>query len=395
MNTATQKFISENADRDVRQLALQAAKYSDVDMPFALKQIEGKQKIQLKIPTFYNCSELQYPVGLSLEQASSEVTANYKSILCQGNLFVDLTGGFGVDTYFISSRFKQAYYVERNQELCTLAVNNFRALNQLQIKVICSDAEQFLDNCEYTSDWIYIDPSRRDKSGKKTVLLADCEPNITYLYPKLLQKSKRIMIKLSPMIDISSVLNDLPHISQIHVLAVENECKELLFMMDASNSKHPIVYTRNFRKGNNTQAFDFELGEELTATAPFAEKVENYLYEPNAAIMKSAAFKLIAKRYSLSKLHRNTHLYTSNVVAPHFPGRVFEIISLWENKKEWKQRVESIQKANISTRNYPIGAEELRKKLKLNDGGDTFLFACTLNNGNKTIIECKKYEPEI
>jgi N6-adenine-specific methylase len=395
LSTATQKFISENADKDVRQLALQAAKYSNVDMPFALKQIEGKQKTRLKIPTFYNCSELHYPANLSLEQASSEVTANYKSTLCQGAVFTDLTGGFGVDSYFISSQFKQAYYIERNQELCTLAANNFQALNRPQVKVICSDAEQFLDNCEYTSDWIYIDPSRRDKSGKKTVLLTDCEPDITYLYPKLLQKSKRIMIKLSPMIDISSVLNDLPHISQVHILAVENECKELLFIMDATNCQQLTIYTRNFGKRNSIQTFDFELGEEFSVTAPFAEKVENYLYEPNAAIMKSAAFKLIAKRYSLSKLHRNTHLYTSNILVPHFPGRIFEVISLWENKKEWKYHAEIIQKANISTRNYPIGAEELRKKLKLNDGGYTFLFACTLSNESKTIIECKKYEPEI
>jgi len=390
LNSATQKFIFENADRDVRQLALQAAKYSNVDMSFALKQIEGKQKTRLKIPTFYNCSELHYPVGLSLEQASSEITAKYKSTLCQGTVFADLTGGFGVDSYFISSQFKQAYYVERNQELCTLAANNFQALNRTQIKVVCSDAEQFLNDCEDTFDWTYIDPSRRDKSGKKTVLLTDCEPDIMYLHPTLLQKSKRIMIKLSPMIDISSVLNDLPHISQIHVLAVENECKELLFIMDATNSKQPTIYTRNFGKGNNIQAFDFELEEELTASALFTEKIGNYLYEPNAAIMKSAAFKLIAKRYSLSKLHKNTHLYTSDTEVPHFPGRIFEVISLWENRKEWKHRAEIIQKANISTRNYPIGAEELRKKLKLNDGGNTFLFACTLNNGNKTVIECKK-----
>ncbi len=391
INKETKEFIKENADKDVRDLALQAGKDSNIDMPFALRQIEGRQKIRLKIPSFYVEDELIYPLRLSLEQASSEITAQYKSSLCEGKVLADLTGGFGIDSFFLSSRFEQAYYVERNEELCQIAEHNFRLMNKSQIKVVCGDGLSFLTDIQKEFDWIYIDPARRDKTGKKSVLLADCEPDISKIYPQLLSKAKQVLIKLSPMIDITSVLQDIPQVSQVHIIAVDNECKEVLFVLDSNKTEPICIHTRNFVKSDSVQIFDYGLDDERNSSAQFTANPQKYLYEPNAAIMKSAAFKLISSRYGLAKLHKNTHLYSSDKLIADFPGRIFEILSLWGNsKQEWKSRLKTLSKANITVRNYPLSADELRKKLKLKDGGDIFLFACTLINESKTIVECRK-----
>jgi len=390
MNQETKQFILENIDANIHQLSLQSARFPLVDMPLAIRQINGKQKIKAKVPLFYNTDEILYPVQLSLEQSSSESTANYKSSLCEGNTLVDITGGFGVDCCFMSERFKQAIYIERQEELCKLASHNFKALNKLHIRVIHAETENYLTKMEH-ADWVFIDPARRSSSGKKVVLLSDCEPDISTLSTLLLQKATRVMIKLSPMMDITAAINELPNTNEIHIISVDNECKEVLLLLDQEKHTDQKIRTINFGKNNKTEVFEFYQEEEAEAQIKYATTAEKYLYEPNASIMKSGAFKLIAKQFGLHKLHKNTHLYTSVKLSLDFPGRIFKVQNQWANsKKELKELTEKNPKANISTRNYPLSVDELRKKLKIKDGGEVYLLGCTVGVDQKVIIECIK-----
>lgn len=390
MKSINKQFINEHLYDDVHLLALQAKRYPDVDMDLAIRQITGRQKMQHKVPAFYNCDEVFYPIRLSLEQASSEITAKYKSTLCKGKTFADLTGGFGIDCFFISKNFEQAAYVEKQTELCEIAKHNFKVLNAENIVVINNSAEDYLNEMQPV-DCIYLDPARRSAGGKKLVFLSDCEPNVSELAPKLLQKAETVLIKLSPMLDISAAMRDLPNIHQLHVVAVENDCKEILLLLQKQKTNDIRVATVNFLKNKTTQSFEYTLKQETAAIATYTSELKQYLYEPNAAVMKSGAFRLISEHFRLDKLHANTHLYTSDEYIADFPGRVFKIEHIWGNsKKGWKKHLERIKKANISVRNYPFSADELRKKLKLSDGGDCYLFACTLANNQRTIIECCK-----
>jgi 16S rRNA G966 N2-methylase RsmD len=392
MNQETKQFIHQNTNADIHKLALQAARFPLVDMPLAIRQINGKQKIKTKVPLFYNTDDILYPVQLSLEQSSSESTAKYKSSLCEGNTLVDLTGGFGVDCCFMSERFRRVTYVERQEELCNLATHNFAALNKTHIRVVNAETEKFLTEMEPT-DWIFIDPARRSSAGKKVVLLSDCEPDVSALSPLLLQKSTRVMIKLSPMMDITAAVNELPNTAEIHIISVDNECKEVLLILDQEKHTNQKIKTINFVKSNKTEVFEFYQHDEATAQITYTAVAGKYLYEPNASVMKSGAFKLVANRYELHKLHKNTHLYTSNELHPDFPGRIFEIKKQWGNsKKELKELTAQIPKANISTRNYLVSVDDLYKKLKIKNGGDVYLFGCTLANEQKTILECRKLQ---
>lgn len=389
MNQETKQFILDNVTGNVHRLALQSSRYQLVDMQLAIRQISGRQKVKLKIPLFYNTHDILYPTQLSVEQSSSESTAKYKSSLIKGNTLVDLTGGFGVDCCFMSEHFKKVVYIERQEELCKLARHNFSVLGKKHIDVIHSETEQFLIEMEPV-DWIFIDPARRSKAGNKVVLLSDCEPDVSSLSELLLEKAKNVMIKLSPMMDITAAVRDLPKTSEIHVISVENECKEILLILKPEFSKNLIVTTINILKNNELQRFEFVLENELKATAQFCSTIANYLYEPNAAIMKSGAFKLIGERFGLQKLHINTHLYTSDTLVNDFPGRVFEVTNEWgTSKNELKKLTEHITKANISTRNYPLSVDNLRKKLKIKDGGEIYLFACIIND-KKVIVESRK-----
>ncbi len=390
MNAETKQFIIENLNADVLQLALQSGRFPLVDMPLAIRQIAGKQKIKSKVPLFYNTPDILFPVQLSLEQSSSESTAKYKSCLCEGNILVDLTGGFGVDCCFISEHFQQVSYVERQPELCDLARHNFKLLKKNHIQIIQSDAEKYLSEMVQV-DWIFIDPARRSSAGKKMVFLSDCEPDVAALSTQLLEKANRVMIKLSPMMDISAAISDLPTTGEIHIISVENECKEVLLILEQNKPENIRVMTINLGKNNEIQRFEYNFNEESVAEVICTSDLKNYLYEPNASIMKSGAFKLVGKRFSFHKLHVNTHLYTSPKLLLEFPGRIFEVVKLWRNsKQELKELLLKHPKANISTRNYPLSVDELRKKLRIKDGDETYLFACTLVNEQKVIIECKK-----
>jgi len=394
MNRETRQFIHENCNANVHELALKSARFPLVDMPLAIRQINGKQKIKTKIPLFYNNNDLLYPVQLSLEQSSSESTAKYKSTLCEGNTLVDLTGGFGVDCYFLAEHFKQVAYVERHAELCSLAEHNFSALGRNNIEVFQADAEKYLATMEPV-DWIFIDPARRSETGKKVVLLSDCEPDVSALSPLLLQKATRVMMKLSPMMDITAALKELPTTGEVHIISVDNECKEVLLILNQSKLEKTSIKTINITKNNENRLFEYDLIEESTAEIRLTSDIKTYLYEPNASIMKSGGFKTIGSRFNLYKIHINTHLYTSFELSLQFPGRVFEVVKVWNNSKpELKELLQHVPKANITTRNYPIGTDELRKKLKIKEGGDSYLFACTLENDRKVIIECRKMKKQ-
>jgi len=392
MNPETKEFISTHLNADVHQLALQAGRFPLVDMALAIRQINGMQKIKTKVPLFYTTNEILYPAQLSLEQSSSQSTATYKSTLCEGNSLADLTGGFGIDCYFMSAHFKQVSYIERQTELCELASHNFKVLGRNHIEIFNQNTETFLPEMQAV-DWIFIDPARRGTGGKKVVLLSDCEPDVSALSALLLKKAANVMVKLSPMMDISAALRDLPQTTEVHIVAVENECKEVLLILRKNNEKPLQVFTINFGKNAHQQLFRFDAHEESNATSKLSSEVGKYLYEPNAAVMKSGGFKLIGNYFGLSKLHDNTHLYTGNELLLKFTGRIFNVNKVWENSKlSLKQLTKEQPKANISTRNYPVSVDELRKKLKIKDGGETYLFACTLANEEKVIIECKKVE---
>ena len=390
MNKETRQFIADNLEADIHQLALQATRYPLVDIPLAIRQINGKQKIKLKIPLFFNTEDILYPVQLSLEQSSSQSTAYYKSTLCEGNTLVDLTGGFGIDCYFMAENFSQVTYVERHAELCELARHNFKALGRKNIEVIHADSEKHLAEMQQV-DWIFIDPARRSESGKKVAILSDCEPDVSALAPLLLEKAAKVMIKLSPMLDITAAVRELPTTAEIHIISVENECKEVLLILNQSTDNQKRIRTINISKNKADQVFEFMADDEANASVGYTSEISTYLYEPNAAVMKSGAFKSVGSRFGLSKLHTNTHLYTSTNLLVDFPGRIFEVQEIWGSaKKELKELASTTPKANISTRNYPLPVDELRKKLKIKEGGDVYLFACTLNNEQKVIVECGK-----
>ena len=390
MNEETRRFILEHIDDDIHQLALQSGKFPLIDISLAIRQINGKQKIKSKIPSFFRNEDILYPAQLSLEQSSSESTAKYKSTLCEGKSLTDLTGGFGVDCYFLSQRFEQVSYVEQNTELCEIAGHNFKVLGCPNIEIHNTTSEKFLTEMLH-SDWIYIDPARRSESGKKTVLLSDCEPDVSALSKLLQQKTSKVMIKLSPMLDITAALRELSDTTEIHVISVDNECKEILLILNSISNENPKIKTINISKNKTFQIFECNSEKESACKIEYSSSVEKYLYEPNSSVMKSGLFKSVGSSFSLSKLHVNTHLYTSLEHKTDFPGLVFEVVKIWGNtKQELKELVLKIPKANISVRNFPLTVEEIRKKIKIKDGGEIYLFACTLADGKKAIIECRK-----
>ena len=388
----TSEFIQQHQHDDIRKLALQAAKYPDVDFPFALRQIAGRQIAAIKIPSWYSKEEIIYPPHLSLEQCSSEITALYKASLFQGKKLVDLTGGFGIDCSFLSPKFREVAYVERQPDLCEIALSNFKTLSLNHVKVYCMESGLYLEEMDPV-DCIYLDPARRDKHGKKTVSISDCEPDVERLKDRLIEKAQSVWVKFSPMLDISLALTQLPMTTEIHVVAVDNECKELLFKMEqnAKRGNEPVIYCVNLKKNHIDEHFSFTKTEENNSECCFADLSGSYLYEPNAAILKAGAYKCLTQHYPIRKLHPNSHLYTSDTYVPNFPGRSFCIIELFSlSKQESKQSLSGLTQANITVRNFPLSVNELRKKTGLKEGGEIYLFATTLWNEKRVLIKCKK-----
>ena len=382
----TRQFIEAHLHDDVRELALKY-RNAEVDMALALRQIEARQLLRKKVPSWSDNPDLLFPAHLSVEQCSSEATAQYKASLLQGDSFADLTGGLGVDCHFISQHFKKADYVELNPDLCALAKNNFNVLGST-ITVQNIPAEAYLNNCKPV-DCIFIDPARRDNYGRKTVSIADCTPNVIELQDQLLQKARKVMVKLSPMLDISKALEELRHVSEVHVVAVANECKELLFLLEQDFEGTPVITCVNLQ--TEQPQIRFSPDEERHCEGGTTEAIHHFLYEPNAAVMKGGCYKLLTQRFGVQKLHRNSHLYTSDQLVADFPGRIFTVDG-WApyNKKIKQTLLAGVEKASIATRNFPISVADLKKNLKIADGDEIYLFATTLAKEQKVIIYTHK-----
>ena len=450
MNQATQDFIRQHQDEDVRQLAFLGSKYPEVDMPFALDQIRGRKMARVKLPRWASLEGIIYPPHISMEQCSSESTALYKAELAARLLglpasssgtemkteneieFVDLTGGFGVDFSYIAARLGvKSMYVERQAHLCEAAKENFERLglknaivkNGDGIEVLHSflpkkdDAASADDSLGIIYDQplsllktnlglkiIFIDPARRDDAGNKVVSLKDCTPDVTVLQEEMLSKADYVIIKLSPMLDWHRAISELSHVREVHIISVNNECKELLLVlsarnmgdMEASSADGEVKHAGNLRIYcvNDAQSFvcdELDMESSPVRIAPPVLEEMQYLYEPNASLMKAGCFGVLSDRYDARMLSKNSHLFVSQAPIEAFPGRSFRIIAISSfNKKELKRHLSGITKANIATRNFPLSVAELRKRLKLKDGGETYIFATTLSDESHVLVITEK-----
>ena len=436
MNQATQDFIRQHQDDDVRQLAFLGSKYPEVDMPFALDQIRGRKMARVKLPRWASLEGIIYPPHISMEQCSSESTALYKAELAARLLglpasssgtemkaeneieFVDLTGGFGVDFSYIAARLGvKSMYVERQAHLCEAAKENFERLglknaivkNGDGIEVLHSflpkkdDAASADDSLGIIYDQplsllktklglklIFIDPARRDDAGNKVVSLKDCTPDVTVLQEEMLLKADYVIVKLSPMLDWHRAISELSHVREVHIISVNNECKELLLVLSARNMGEKLrIYCINDAQSFVCDELDMESSSVKIAPSTLEEM--QYLYEPNASLMKAGCFGVLSERYDARMLSKNSHLFVSQAPIEAFPGRSFRIIAVSSfNKKELKRHLAGITKANIATRNFPLSVAELRKRLKLKDGGETYIFATTLSDESHVLVITEK-----
>ncbi len=434
----TKDFINAHLNDDVNKLAL--SKFpDDIDKQFVIRQIQARQLLKKKLPSWSENDELLFPKRLSLEQCSSELTAKYKRTISRNDeeaqcnisenqcrsvgekrTLIDLTGGMGVDTSFLSDNFDETIYVESQAELCELAEHNFNVLKK-NIKVVNAKAEDFLTQCGEV-DCIYLDPARRDEYGRKMVSLHDCSPDVAELQDLLFEKTNTVIVKLSPMLDIDIIKKELNNIKEIHVVAVKNECKEVLVKstrqrdnetmsrdasmipaikrIDTSDENEAIrrLYISAIDLKENWK-FSFTENEEQNAIPTFADEIGKYLYEPGVACMKAAPFKLLSQRFNIKKLHRNSHLYTSDEFVADFPGRTFEVIAAIPFDKKAKKILsqqttdngqQSLSKVSIAVRNFPLSAEELRKYLGFKDGDDFYIFGTTMRGEKKKIVLGKR-----
>ena len=384
MNEATLEFIRIHANEDVRQLAFLGKKLPEVDMAYALDQIAGRQKARTKIPSWAAIDGIVYPPHISMEQCSSEQTARYKAqIAGKGAKMVDLTAGFGVDMAFMSDGFKEAVHVEQQPQLCAISSENYKRLGMHHIQVVCSDGVEYLHQMEH-ADLIFIDPARRNQHGGRTYGIADCTPNVLEIIDEMLEKADRVMIKLSPMLDWQKAVSDVGHVSEVHIVSVGNECKELLLIVEKTEAPLKICCI------NDDSIFSYTLNDEI---GDFCEKPTSpaYLYEPNASVMKAGCFDLISKRFGISQPDANSHLFISDKAIENFPGRGFVIDRICTmNKRELKEALTGIDKANIATRNFPLSVADLRKRLKLKDGGEVYIFATTDAKKGHLLMVCRK-----
>lgn len=385
LNTKIQSFIEENLQTSVSKLALQKNPFPEVSWIEILNQISCKSRIKEKLPTFFNTKKILYPNKISLEQTSSEQTANYKSQLIFGTSLIDLTGGFGVDDFYFSKKVDEIIHCEINEELSKIVNHNFNELCVKNIKFILGDSYEILQSLHQQFDWIYIDPSRRNDAKGKVFMLKDCLPNVPDLLDTYLEYSNNILIKTAPILDISAGLSELKNVKEIHIVALENEVKELLWIIEKNHPKSVEIKTINYTR-ESTENFNFKYNQEIYPKFSLPKK---YLYEPNNAIMKSGGFNQICAAYPVEKLQQHSHIYTSNFQI-EFPGRVFEIENCFTySKSEMKKNLENT-KANITTRNFPETVETIRKKWKIKDGGNRYCFFTTDMNNNKIVLLCKK-----
>lgn len=386
LNTGVQNFIKNNLNTDIVSVLLKKSDFNTISSKELAEQIEAKNKCKYKLPSWYKTKKIYYPNKLNIEQCSSELTAEYKAQIVDGKSLVDLTGGFGVDSFYFSKKIEQVFHCEINENLSKIAAHNFDVFGVDNTQVIPLDGLGFLKNSNEVYDWIYVDPSRRSTSKGKVFLLSDCTPDIIAHLELLFKKSKNILLKTSPLLDISSGIKQLKNIKEIHVVAVNNEVKELLWVLQSGFVNEVRVKTINLKKSIK-DSYDFTWSEEKRTSLTFTEP-QNFLFEPNAAILKAGAFKLIAKDFKVGKFNLHSHLYTSKELVK-FPGRSFKIENVIDyNKKELKKL--SGTKANITVRNFPESVQNIRKRFKIKDGGEDYLFFTTVNNNQFKVIKCAR-----
>lgn len=382
-----QQFISENGSANINQLALKKNPFPEISYSALLNQIAAKQKAKDKLPTWFHAKNIIYPEKISIEQTSSEITAKYKASLLKGSSVIDLTGGFGIDDYYFSKAVEKVIHCEINPELSQIVKHNYNQLEVNNIECITGDSSSILKNLNQKFDTIYIDPSRRNNAKGKVFMLADCLPNVVELQDFYFTYSNKILVKTAPILDIQAGLNELKNVKKIHIVAVENEVKELLWEIEKNWNSIPVITTINFEKNKFFQN-EIPLENNQTATYSLPKK---YLYEPNAALMKSGRFEAISSIFSVDKLHQHSHLYTGDLLQS-FSGRSFKIITtIPYQKNEIKAHLLN-KKMNVTTRNFPLKVEEIKKKHKISDGGTVFAFFTTNLNNEKIVLLCEKIE---
>jgi len=381
-----QEFITKNIGNDISKMALQKNPFPEVEWITILNQIAAKAKAKDRLPTYFTAKNIIYPAKISVEQTSSEKTARYKSSIVFGESLIDMTGGFGVDDFFFSKKVHHLTHCEINEELSAIVKHNFLQLQATNIECYAGNSSEILEKLNRQFDWIYIDPSRRSDTKGKVFMLKDCLPNVPELLSFYFKYSKNLLIKTAPILDISAGLSELEGVKTIHIVAVDNEVKELLWELNADYFGETRIKTVNILK-EKEETFEF-ISKDNPET-PTYSLPRNYLYEPNSAIMKSGGFDEVGAFYKLNKLHKHSHLYTNSTIIP-FPGRIFEIQnSIPYHKTEMKTHLENM-KANITTRNFPETVENIRKKWKIKEGGNVYCFFTTDLNNNKIVLLCGK-----
>lgn len=380
-----QAFINLNLNKDINELALQKNPFPEFDWKWILNQIQAKKKANKKLPTWFKTDGIIFPSNLSIEQTSSEVLAQYKASLISGTSLIDLTGGFGIDDFYFSKTFQKVIHCEINEELSNIVSYNFKVLGIHNISTISGDSVEYLENSTEKFDWIYVDPARRDSSKSKVFLLKDCIPNVVDLQEFLLSKSNHLLIKVAPLLDIQSILNELNQVKRIYIIALNNEVKELLIEIEKDFNLDPTLVAVNHLNDETFSNHEFNLNDDNVASL---SNPLTYLYEPFSSYLKTGLYNKLANQFQVKKLHKHSHLYTSEHLLD-FPGRIFKIEHIIPyNKKELKPFEN--QKWNITTRNFPLKVDEIRKKHKLKEGGEIYAFFTTDLDNNKIVIVCRK-----
>ena len=386
LKVEVQQYIKDHQNDDPFMFSLHTKKGDDFPWKEAIKQIHSLQKAKSKIPSWVTAKGIVWPVPISVEQASSELSAMFKAEQIDGKSMVDLTGGMGVDTSFFAEKVAKMHYVEVNEELALLAKHNFDILGKINIAVHNQSAEEFLENCNHRFDLIFLDPSRRDKS-RKVFKIEDGTPNLYEILPKCREIANQVLVKLSPMVDLSLLIRDFSP-SKIWVVSIKNEVKEVLCLIKEAKADSLITAVDLVEHGKK-MLFEFDQKEEVKAQSEFSLPLK-YLYEPSAVILKAGAFKLVGQRFGLCKLHVSTHLYTSDELVADFPGRIFSLKAQMRHDKNEVARLIPERKINVFTRNYPLSPDKLKQKLDLKDGGDQYLIGTTLMGEKKVLLLCER-----
>ncbi|GAB2854375.1 class I SAM-dependent methyltransferase [Hymenobacter ruber] len=387
---AARRYVAAHLHDDPAHLALQARRHPGLPVPELVRQIQARQKARAKLPAWADNPELIFPPALSVEQASSARTAAFKANLVGGQRLADLTGGFGADSAAFAARVGQVDYVERDPALAGVVRYNFSQLGIDNVTINAADAVAFLKSTPHHYDWIYLDPARRDTAARKIFLLRDCEPDVVKLLPLLLHKADKVLLKTSPMLDIEQAVQGLAHVRRLWVVAVDNEVKEVLYELGQEPAIDPERFALNLRRDGTQQEFRLNRAREARATPRYAE-AQQYLYEPNAAVLKAGAFRSIGTAFELLKLHQHSHLYTSDVLRADFPGRVFKILAVEKaDGTALKAHLGPEARAHVTTRNFPDSVADFRRRTGIREGGDIYLFATTDLRGRLVVLVCEK-----